>query len=127
MNKYRVIITKPNGKESFNRVYEVPVQGAVINCLTENQDFLNDLQKSDIRINEPNLKWDIYFESPLEIEQDKLIKEIQQELIYNIFDTEQLIKTIYELLDDIGLHYTHTNTMPEELKAYLIKHLQNEL
>lgn len=127
MNKYRVIITEPNGKELFNKVYEVSKQCAVINYLTEDQDFLNDLQESTIGINEPNLKWDIYFESPLEFEQDKLIKEIQQELIYNNFDTEQLNKTIYELLDDIGLHYTHTNTMPEELKAYLIKHIQNEL
>ena len=129
MNKYRVIITEPNGKELFNKVYEyeVPVQASVINYLTDDQDFLDDLQESCIGINEPNLKWDIYFESPLEFEQDKLIKEIQQELIYNNFDTEQLNKIIYELLDDIGLHYTHTNTMPEELKAYLIDHIQNEL
>lgn len=127
MNKYRVIITEPKGKELFNRVYEVPEQYAVINYLTEDPDFLNDLQELNIGINEPNLKWDIYFESPLEFEQDRLIKEIQQELIYINFDTEQLNKTIYKLLDDIGLHYTYTNTMPEELKAYLIKHIQNEL
>lgn len=127
MNKYRVIITEPKGKELFNKVYEVPEQCAVINYLTGDQGFLNDLQESDICINEPNLKWDIYFESPLKFEQDKLIKEIQQELIYNNFDTEQLNKTIYKLLDDIGLYYTPTNTMPEELKAYLIKHIQNEL
>lgn len=128
MNKYRVIITEPNGKELFNKVYEVPVQSGVINYLTGDQDFLYDLlQESSIGINDPNLKWDIYFESPLEFEQDKLIKEIQQELIYNNFDTEHLKETLYELLDDIGLQYTHTNKMPEELKAYLIKHLQNEL
>lgn len=127
MNKYRVIITEPKGKELFNKVYEVPVQSAVINYLTEDQDFLNDLKESNIGINDPNLKWDIYFESPLEIQQDKFLKEIQQELIYNNFDTEQLNKIIYELLDDIGLHYTPTNTMPEELKAYLIKHIQYEL
>ena len=127
MNKYRVIITKTNGKEVFNRVYDVPVQGSVINYLLEDQEFLDDLQESSIGINEPNLKWDIYFESPLEFEQDKFIKEIQQELIYNNFDTERLISTIYELLDDIGLHYTNTNPMTEELKAYLIKHIQNEI
>ena len=127
MNKYRVIITKTNGKEVFNRVYDVPVQGSVINYLLEDQEFLDDLQESAIGINEPGLKWDIYFESPLEFEQDKFIKEIQQELIYNNFDTERLISTIYELLDDIGLHYTNTNPMPEELKAYLIKHIQYEL
>lgn len=128
MNKYRVIITEPKGIQLFNKVYEVPVQSAsVINYLTESQDFLDDLQESNIGINYPNLKWDIYFESPLEFEQDKLIKEIQQELIYNNFDTEQLSNIIYTLLDDIGLHYTHTNPMPEELKAYLIKHIQNEL
>ena len=127
MNKYRVIITKTNGKEVFNRVYHVPVQGSVINYLLEDQEFLDDLQESSIGINEPNLKWDIYFESPLEFEQDKFIKEIQQELIYNNFDTERLISTIYELLDDIGLHYTNTNPMSEELKAYLIKHIQNEI
>lgn len=127
MNKYRVIITEPKGKELFNRVYEVPEQCAVINYLTEDQDFLKDLQESIVGITEPNLKWDIYFESPLEFEQDKLIKEIQQELIYNHFDTEQLNKTIHKLLNEIGLYYTHTNPMPEELKAYLIKHIQNEL
>lgn len=127
MNKYRVIITKTNGKEVFNRVYDVPVQGSVINYLLEDQEFLDDLQESSIGINEPNLKWDIYLESPLEFEQDKFIKEIQQELIYNNFDTERLISTIYELLDDIGLHYTNTNPMPEELKAYLIKHIQFEI
>lgn len=127
MNKYRVIITKTNGKEVFNRVYDVPVQGSVINYLLEDQEFLDDLQESSIGINEPGLKWDIYFESPLEFEQDKFIKEIQQELIYNNFDTERLISTIYELLDDIGLHYTNTNPMPEELKAYLIKHIQLEI
>lgn len=127
MNKYRVIITEPTGRQLFNKVYEVPEQCAVINYLTDDQDFLNDLQESTICINNPNLKWDIYFESPLEFEQDYLIKEILQELIYNNFDTEQLNKTIYELMDDIGLHYTHTNPMPDELKAYLIKHIQNEL
>ena len=127
MNQYRVIITEPNGKELFNKVYEVPEHSPVIKYLTEDPDFLNDLKESSIGINEPNLKWSIYFESPLEFEQDKLIKEIQQELIYNNFDTEQLNKVIYELLDDIGLHYTPTNTMPEELKAYLIKHIQYEL
>ena len=127
MNKYRVIITKTNGKEVFNRVYDVPVQGSVINYLLEDQEFLDDLQESAIGINEPGLKWDIYLESPLEFEQDKFIKEIQQELIYNNFDTERLISTIYELLDDIGLHYTKTNPMPEELKAYLIKHIQFEI
>ena len=127
MNKYRVIITEPNGKKLFNRVYEVPEQYTVINYLTESQDFFDDLQKYRICINDPSLKWDIYFESPLMFEQDKLIKEIQQELIYNNFDTEQLNKTIYELLEDIGLHYTPTNPMSEELKAYLIKHIQNEL
>lgn len=127
MNKYRVIITEPNGKELFNKVYEVPDQLEVINYLTDDQDFLNDLQESNISINEPNLKWDIYFESLLEFEQDKLIKEIQQELIYNNFDTEQLNKIIYELLEDIGLDYTPTNPMPEELKACLIKHIQYEL
>lgn len=127
MNKYRVIITKTNGKELFNRVYDVPVQGSVINYLLEDQEFLDDLQESSIGINEPNLKWDIYLESPLEFEQDKFIKEVQQELIYNNFDTERLISTIYELLDDIGLHYTNTNPMPEELKAYLIKHIQLEI
>lgn len=127
MNKYRVIITKTNGKEVFNRVYDVPVQGSVINYLLEDQEFLDDLQESSIGINEPNLKWDIYFESPLEFEQDKFIKEIQQELIYNNFDTERLISTIYELLDDIGLHYTNTNPMTGELKKYLINHIQNEI
>lgn len=127
MNKYRVIITEPKGKELFNKVYEVPVQSAVINYLTEDPDFLNDLQESCISINNPNLKWDIYFESPLKFEQDKLIKEIQQELIYNNFDTEQLNNTIYELLDKIGLRFTPNNKMPEELKAYLIKHIQYEL
>lgn len=127
MNKYRVIITEPNGKQIFNRVYEVPVQNGVLDYLIESQDFLDDLQESSIGINEPNLKWDIYFESPLEIQQDKFIKEIQQELIYSNFDMEQLIKTIYELLDDIGLHYTNTNPMSEELKTYLIKHIQNEM
>lgn len=127
MNKYRVIITKTNGKEVFNRVYDVPVQGSVINYLLEDQEFLDDLQESAIGINEPGLKWDIYLESPLEFEQDKFIKEIQQELIYNNFDTERLISTIYELLDDIGLHYTNTNPMPEELKTYLIKHIHNEI
>ena len=127
MNQYRVIITKTNGKELFNRVYDVPVQGSVINYLLEDSEFLDDLQESSIGINEPNLKWDIYLESPLEFEQDKFIKEIQQELIYNNLDTERLINTIYELLENIGLHYTNTNPMPEELKAYLIKHLQNEI
>lgn len=127
MNKYRVIITKTNGKEVFNRVYDVPVQGSVINYLLEDQEFLDDLQESSIGINEPGLKWDIYLESPLEFEQDKFIKEIQQELIYNNFDTERLINTIYELLEDIGLHYTNTNPMPEELKTYLIKHIQYEI
>lgn len=127
MNKYRVIITKTNGKEVFNRVYDVPVQGSVINYLLEDQEFLDDLQESSIGINEPGLKWDIYLESPLEFEQDKFIKEIQQELIYNNFDTERLISTIYELLEDIGLHYTNTNPMPEELKTYLIKHIQYEI
>ena len=127
MNKYRVIITKTNGKEVFNRVYDLPVQSSVINYLLEDPEFLDDLQESSIGINEPNLKWDIYFESPLEFEQDKFIKEIQQELIYNNFDTERLISTIYELLENIGLHYTNTNPMSEELKAYLIKHLQNEI
>ena len=127
MNKYRVIITKTNGKEVFNRVYDVPVQGSVINYLLEDQEFLDDLQESSIGINEPGLKWDIYFESPLEFEQDKFIKEIQQELIYNNLDTERLISTIYELLGDIGLHYTNTNPMSEELKAYLIKHIQYEI
>lgn len=127
MNKYRVIITKTNGKEVFNRVYDVPVQGSVINYLLEDQEFLDDLQESSIGINEPGLKWDIYLESPLEFEQDKFIKEIQQELLYNNFDTERLISTIYELLDDIGLHYTDTNPMSEELKACLIKHIHNEM
>lgn len=127
MNKYRVIITEPKGKELFNKVYEVPVPSAVISYLTDNQDFLNDLLKSPIDINEPNLKWDIYFESPLEFEQDKLIKEIQQEIIYNNFDTEMLNKLIYELLSNIGLYYTPNNKMPEDLKAYLIKLIQNEL
>ena len=127
MNKYRVIITEPKGKELFNKVYEVTVQGSVINDLTEREDFLDDLKKYRICINDPSLKWDIYFESPLEFEQDKLIKEIQQELIYNYFDTEQLTKTIYELLDDIGLYYTPTNPMTEELKAYLMKHIKFEL
>ena len=127
MNKYRVIITKTNGKEVFNKVYDLPVQSPVINYLLEDQEFLDDLQESSIGINEPGLKWDIYFESPLEFEQDKFIKEIQQELIYNNFDTERLISTIYELLDDIGLHYTNTNPMSEELKTYLIKHIQNEI
>ena len=127
MNQYRVIITKTNGKEVFNRVYDVPVQGSVITYLLEDKEFLDDLQESSIGINEPNLKWGIYFESPLEFEQDKFIKEIQQELIYNNFDTERLISTIYELLDDIGLHYTNTNPMTEELKEYLIKHIHNEM
>ena len=45
MNKYRVIITEPKGKELFNRVYEVPEQYTVINYLTESQDFFDDLQK----------------------------------------------------------------------------------
>ena len=126
MNKYRVIITEPNGEELFNKVYEVPEHSPVINYLTSDPGFLNDLKISDIYINEPNLKWNIYFESPLEFEQDKFINEIQQELIYNNFDTERLNKTIYQLLDEIGLHYTHT-IMPEELKAYLIKHIQYEL
>lgn len=126
MNKYRVIITEPNGKELFNKVYVVPEQCAVINYLTEDSEFLSDIKESSIGINEPNLKWNIYFESPLEFEQDKFINEIQQELIYNNFDTERLNKTIYQLLDEIGLHYTNT-IMPEELKAYLIKHIQYEL
>ena len=126
MNKYRVIITEPNGEELFNKVYEVPEHSPVINYLTGDPGFLNDLQRSDIYINEPNLKWSIYFESPLEFEQDKFINEIQQELIYNNLDTERLNKTIYQLLDEIGLHYTHT-IMPEELKAYLIKHIKYEL
>ena len=126
MNQYRVIITEPNGKELFNKVYEVPEHSPVIKYLTEDPDFLNDLKGSEIYINEPNLKWSIYFESPLEFEQDKFINEIQQELIYNNFDTERLNKTIYQLLDEIGLHYTNT-IMPEELKAYLIKHIQYEL
>ena len=126
MNKYRVIITEPNGRQIFNRVYEVPVQDGVLDYLIESQDFLGDLQRFHIGINEHDLKWGIYFESPLEIQQDKFIKEIQQELIYSNFDTEQLIKTIYELLDDIGLNYTH-NTMPKELKEYLIKHIQYHL
>lgn len=127
MNKYRVIITDTKGKELFNKVYEVPVQGSVINDLTEREDFLDDLKTYGICINDQSLKWDIYFESPLEFEQDKLIKEIQQELIYNYFDTEQLTKTIYELLDDIGLYYTPTNKMTEELKAYLMNHIKFEL
>lgn len=127
MNKYRVIITEPKGRQLFNKVYEVPERCAVINYLTEDQDLLNDLQSCSIVINDPNLKWEIYFESKVDYEQDELIKEIQQELIYNNFDTEQLNKTIYQLLDDIGLYYTDTNPMPEELKAYLIKHIQNEL
>ena len=126
MNKYRVIITEPNGEELFNKVYEVPEHSPVINYLTDDPGFLNDLKRSDIYINEPNLKWSIYFESPLEFEQDKFINEIQQELIYNNLDTERLNKTIYQLLDEIGLHYTNT-IMPEELKAYLIKHIQYEL
>ena len=126
MNKYRVIITEPNGKELFNKVYEVPEHSPVINCLTVDPEFLNDLQVSEIYINEPNLKWSIYFESPLEFEQYKFINEIQQELLYNNFDTERLNKTIYQLLDEIGLQYTHT-IIPDELKAYLIKHIQNEL
>lgn len=127
MNKYRVIITEPKGKELFNKVYEVPEHSPVINYLTEDPEFLNDLQESNIGINDPNLKWDIYFESPLEFEQDKFINEIQQELIYNNFDTERLNKTIYQLLDEIGLRFTPNNIMPEELKAYLIKHIQYEL
>ena len=126
MNKYRVIITEPNGEELFNKVYEVPEHSPVINYLTSDPGFLNDLKISDIYINEPNLKWSIYFESPLEFEQDKFINEIQQELIYNNLDTERLNKTIYQLLDEIGLHYTNT-IMPEELKAYLIKHIKYEL
>ena len=79
MNKYRVIITEPNGEELFNKVYEVPEHSPVINYLTDDPGFLNDLKRSDIYINEPNLKWSIYFESPLEFEQDKLIKEIRTE------------------------------------------------
>ena len=39
MNKYRVIITEHNGKELFNKVYEVPEHSPVINYLTEAPDF----------------------------------------------------------------------------------------
>lgn len=80
MNKYRIIITELNGKELFNRVYEVPVQCKVINYITEDQGFLKDLQESGISINEPNLIWDIYSESPLESEIDMLNELIPYEL-----------------------------------------------
>lgn len=128
MNKYRVIITKnTRGIELFNRVYEIPQPYKVTNSLLEDPDFLNDLLESEININDPTLEWNIYFESPIEIDKDNFIKEIQQELIYNNLDTEQLTDTIYELLAAIGLHYTPINPMPEDLKAYLLKHLYNEL
>lgn len=80
MNKFRIIITDPNGKELFNRVYEVPVQCKVINYITEDPGFLKDLQESGISINEPNLIWDIYSESPLESEIDMLNELIPYEL-----------------------------------------------
>ena len=127
MNKYRVIITEPNGSELFNKVYEVPEHSPVIDYLTVDPDFLNDLQVSGIYINEPNLKWNIYFESPLEFEQDKLVKEIQQELIYNNFNTERINNTICQLLEDIGIHYTYPQVMPKDLKEYLINHISANL
>ena len=127
MNKYRVIITDNQGRELFNKVYEIPVQVSVINNLTENPDFLDDLQESGIVINDSSLKWDIYLESPLEFEQDKLVKEIQQELIYNNFNTERLNNTIHQLLDDIGIHYTYPQVIPKDLKEYLINHISANL
>ena len=127
MNKYRVIIIDNQGRELFNKVYEIPIQVSVINNLTENPDFLDDLQGSAISINDPSLKWDIYLESPLEFEQDKLVKEIQQELIYNNFNTERLNNTIHQLLEDIGIHYTYPQVMPKDLKEYLINHISANL
>lgn len=128
MNKYRVIITEPNGKELFNKVYEVPpVPCEVIIYLIEDQDFLYDLQKSNVDINNPNLKWEIYFESPLEIEQDEIIKHIRSEFVHNYFDTKRLMKTIYELLDDVGLHYNPTDTIPDEIKESILNYIQGGL
>lgn len=122
MDKYRVIITNKHDEEVLNHVYEIPSGASVVNTLLETEEFFDDVAQIHEDIMDPTLNWNIYLESPIEIDKGNFIHEIGKELIYNNLDMERLSNTIYELLDEIGLH-----KLDEDLKKYLIKHIEFNL
>lgn len=128
MNKYRVIITEPNGKKGkrFEKVYEVPYQASVIDYLLYDSPLIHDLQDSEVSIHDINLE--VYFESQIEIkDQESKIIELQKVAIEKMLNVDYLKKAIFDSLNEIGLTYDQREPLPKEIKGTLIQLLSNNL
>lgn len=127
MNKYRVIITEPNGKKGkrFEKVYEVPYQASVIDYLLYDSPLIHDLQDSEVSIHDINLE--VYFESQIEIDQEPTIIVLQKVAIERMLNVDYLKKAIFDSLNEIGLTYDPREPLPKEIKGILIQLLSNNL
>lgn len=135
MNKYRVIIKDPKhpgNKVIFNQTYDIPEGATVIEYLLKDSTtggFLEDISSAEINnIEDPNLQWEVYFESKVDIhDQKSFIDNLRKEMIYYYFDTKEVAKTIYQLLGDIGLHYSEEQPLDKDLKKYILEEISHHL
>lgn len=133
MNKYRVIIkdpTHPSNRTIFNQTYDIPEGERVIDYLLNGSfSFQKDLSSAGINnIEDPNLQWEIYFESKVDIQDQKsFIDNLRKKMIHYYFDSNGVAKTIYELLGDIGLRYSREQPIDRDLKEYILKEISYHL
>ena len=128
MNKYRVIITNNKGKRDkrFEKTYEVPDSTLVIDYLLHDSSLVYDLQDSEIDIND--IKLEVYFESPLAIDQESIIRELQEATIEKTLNFDYLKAAIFNSLNEIGLTYEQEEEpLPTGIKKLLLKLLSNKL
>lgn len=122
MNKYRVIITDNQGNHSkgkrFEKVYEIPDKTKVIDYLLYHSSLINDLQ--DFEINIPDMKWEVYFESQIEINDQKTLNlELQNLLIENELNFNPIQEAIHDALNEIGLTYD-LGELPPGIKSTIL-------
>ena len=128
MNKYRVIITNNKGKRDkrFEKTYEVPDSTLVIDYLLYDSSLVYDLQNSEIDIN--GIKLEVYLESPLAIDQESIIRELQEVVLEQTLNFDYLKAAIFNSLNEIGLTYEQEEEpLPTGIKKLLLKLLSNKL
>lgn len=128
MNKYRVIITNNKGKRDkrFEKTYEVPDSTLVIDYLLHDSSLIYDLQDYEIDIND--IKLEVYLESPLAIDQESIIRELQEVVLEKTLNFDYLKAAIFNSLNEIGLTYEQEEEpLPTGIKKLLLKLLSNKL